>query len=90
MWYLPEFESEPRTEFEFVEDGIPTLACLNVSVATAVTCLRNNGTDKVGGHCPEIDHDSFAFFIPKTFDQIAGTITCLHNFGVIPSFHCLL
>lgn len=41
---------ESGTEVTFAKSGIVALAHLDASLATVVTCFRNDDTDKASGH----------------------------------------
>lgn len=58
----------------FFEGSIFTLALLNAIIATAVMCLRSDGTDNVEGHCQKLYCDIFASLLSKAFDQVLDTL----------------
>lgn len=74
MVYLPKYESESGSAFEFVEGSIFTLSRYDAFIATAVVSLCSDGTDKARGHRQWRNHGTFASFLSKAFHQMVGTI----------------
>lgn len=70
MGFLPDMESEPGAELKFLEGTILTLAQLDAFIATTVTGLRNDSTNKVGA----ITRSFIVTFLPKAYFQLVGTI----------------
>lgn len=74
MGHPPDLESESGTEFEFVEENIVIPSRLGAYIATVVTFLRCNKTDKFCGRLQELHLDTFLSIFLKSFDQIESTI----------------
>lgn len=62
------------SESRVVEGTIATLARLDAFVATTVTCLRADGSEKVGGHRQKLYSETFSAFLPIAFAQLTEQI----------------
>lgn len=56
------------------EGAILTLALLDASIATALTCLRDHGSDSVWGHWQKLYLDTFTTFQPLLYNQLVGVV----------------
>lgn len=57
-----------------VEGTILTLSRLDAFIATALTCLRDDGSDNVGGHRQKLYYDTFTTFLPLAYNQLISVV----------------
>lgn len=65
MGFVPWIHSKSDTEVPFVEDTIVTAARWDDYLAKVVTCFRDDGTDKEGGHWQKLYCNTFPSFLQR-------------------------
>lgn len=59
---------------KYVDGSIANWGRLDPFDATAVLCIRNDGTDKVRGHYRKRHQDTFANYLSKAYSQLLSYI----------------
>lgn len=57
-----------------VKRTIPALSRVNAFIATALTTLREHGSDSVGGHRQKLYLDTFTNFLPLAYNQLTVVV----------------
>lgn len=74
MGYVPSDKEESGAISCSVCGSILILARLDAFIATAVTSLREDGSETVEGHRQKLYQETFRSYLPKAFQQIAASI----------------
>lgn len=57
-----------------VAGSFVTLARLDALIATTISCLRLEGSDKVEDHWQKVFHDEFLSYFPLAYSQLVRSI----------------
>lgn len=74
MGFDPQQPGSSASVETYVENSIVSLARLDAFIATAVVCLREDGTDTVGGHRQKLYHETFKPYVADAYNQIIGKV----------------